>query len=187
MKKIMSLVLALVLCLCAAMPAFAADAAFTFDANTYCLIFDQLMVSTLDISPKWTDADVNTRVTTIEDMITISVVSDANGLVTCIDTKIDVSLDYEASYMAGSVFSLVPMTALLLTNPDLVSDQAKVIEFSTALQAMMTNAGAVLDNSDSTSVSDSLTFGGMLITGTFNTNETRDVLNMQFIITPEVK
>ncbi|MBR6668285.1 MAG: hypothetical protein IKL25_07995 [Clostridia bacterium] len=118
MKKLLSLVLAAMLCLCALMPAVAETAVETFPytMQTYRMYFDVLAANLLQVQPQWEmDATGAKYIVTVGNYGVVEVEVDAQGGVIALTTVSEFSMSngelQEKSNNFGMVCALVALTS----------------------------------------------------------------------------
>ena len=118
MKKLLSLVLAAMLCLCALMPAVAETAveAFPYTLETYRMYFDVLAANLLQVQPQWQKDWSGTKyVVTLGNYGVVEVEVNAQGGVTALTTVSEFSMSgaelQEKSNNFGMVCALVALTS----------------------------------------------------------------------------
>ena len=116
MKKIVSLILALALCLCALTPAMAegglsaSAAAFPYSFEDYKLQFDTLSTGMLQVAPVWSEADGN-HVATVAGFGEVVVEVNAQGQITRLAAEQSFTMEEIAN--AANFGMLVAMTATI--------------------------------------------------------------------------
>ena len=155
MKKFLSLLAALVLLVCAAVPAMAeetAPAAFGYTLEAYKLFFDELAESAIDVTPVWS-VEEGVNVATVEGYGTVAVEINEAGYVTRLSTSSIFALE-EIDAVGGALGMLVVVTAVSskCTEDVTFATEENVNAFTNELLMLLLSLMNGLNTADGTSV-----------------------------------
>ena len=127
MKKFFSAFLALLMCLCTALPAMASAPSFRWNATEFCSTFNPILYNFINESTTWKSPDANTRIGTFANSPVIRISSE-NGKVTSISAISVLSAfdDEDTAYAKneGLWFSMVTCcsSAAIFNDYDILTD-----------------------------------------------------------------
>lgn len=190
MKKMLSVLLALVMILCACAPAFATEAAaaFPFAAESYNTMFETLVAVSTQATCETVKADDVTYVITTLDTDVV-VTADADGKVLTMKLEKSYTLDkldqfQDDAYNVGQALAAMALAAVCTDNMDILSD-AGINQYTNDLVSLITNTVQLLDFTQAASTaSDSVSYGGTTITCTYSFDTAANSFVMSFVAVP---
>lgn len=150
MKKLVSLILALILTLGCMLPAMAettaAPATFTFALSDFQTWFDLFITSTgLGITPVWTTSEDGLTVEAdAQDLGKVVVTLNADGQVTCLGLETILTLDniQVGAYYFGVSVGLATLSAKAAEDPTFLADEANATQMEAELTNLVNNLSA---------------------------------------------